>query len=148
MAALMLLWALAWLAVPPIVKSQAEQRLTALLGRDVRIGKIGFSPWSLRLTVEQLSVASAAGVGAPPQFEVARLMINADMRSLLRLAPVIEALEIDTPMLRVARTAEGRYDVDDIVARFAQAPAEPKTNEDPPRFALYNLRLQGGAVGT
>ncbi len=145
-AALLLLWALAWLAVPPIVKSQAEQRLSSLLGREVRIGKIGFSPWSLRLTLERLSIAAAAGAGAPPQLEVARVMANADLRSVLRLAPVIEALEIDTPIVRVARIAEGRYDIDDIAARFANAPAQPKTNDEPPRFALYNLRLRGGAV--
>jgi uncharacterized protein involved in outer membrane biogenesis len=145
-AALLLLWALAWLAVPPIVKSQAEQRLATLLGREVRIGKIGFSPWSLQLTLEQLSVASAAGASAPPQVSVGRLMVNADMRSLLRLAPVIEALEIDTPVVRVARIADGRYDFDDIVERLAKAPAEPKKSDEPARFALYNLRLQGGTV--
>jgi uncharacterized protein involved in outer membrane biogenesis len=145
-AALLLLWAVAWLAVPPIVKSQAEQRLTSLLGREVHIGKIGFSPWSLQLTLEQLSVASAAGGTSPPQLSVARLMANADMRSLLRLAPVIEALEIDTPVVRVARIADGRYDFDDIALRFAKAPAEPKKSDQPARFALYNLRLQGGAV--
>ncbi len=144
--ALLLLWAVAWLAVPPIVKSQAEQRLSSLLGREVRIGRIDFSPWSLRLTLEQFSVAPAAGGGAPPQLSVQRLMVNADMRSLLRLAPVIEALEIDTPVVRVARVADGRYDFDDIVARFAKAAAEPKHNDEPARFALYNLRLQGGAV--
>lgn len=145
-AAVLLLWALAWLAVPPIVKSQAEQRLSSLLGREVRIGRIGFSPWSLQLTLEQLRVASAAGGGAPPQFEVARLMANADLRSLLRLAPVIEALEIDAPVVRVARIADGRYDFDDIAQRLAQAPAEPKGSDEPQRFALYNLRLQGGTV--
>jgi Domain of Unknown Function (DUF748) len=144
--ALLLLWAVAWLAVPPIVKSQAEQRLSSLLGREVRIGKISFSPWSLQLTLEQFTVASAAGAGAPPQLSVARLMANADMRSLLRLAPVIEALEIDAPVLRVARVADGRYDFDDIALRFAKAPAEPKKDDQPPRFALYNLRLQGGAI--
>ena len=145
-AALLLLWAVAWLAVPPIVKSQAEQRLTSLLGREVRIGKIAFSPWSLQLTLEQLSVASAAGVGAPAQLSVARLMANADMRSLLRLAPVIEALEIDAPVVRIARIADGRYDFDDIVERLSKAPIEPKKSDEPARFALYNLRLQGGAV--
>jgi uncharacterized protein involved in outer membrane biogenesis len=145
--ALLLLWAVAWLAVPPIVKSQAEQRLSSLLGREVRIGKIDFSPWSLQLTLEQFSVASAAGADAPPLLSAQRVMANADMRSLLRLAPVIEALEIDTPVVRVARVADGRYDIDDIVERFARAPAEPKKEgAEPARFALYNLRLQGGAV--
>jgi Domain of Unknown Function (DUF748) len=144
-AVLLLLWLLAWLAVPPIVKSQAEQRLSALLGREVRIGRIGFSPWSLTLTVEQFSVGAAAGAAAA-QLSVERVTANADLRSVLRLAPVIEALEIETPVLRVARVADGRYDFDDIIERFAMAPAEPANNDKPARFALYNLKLQGGSV--
>jgi uncharacterized protein involved in outer membrane biogenesis len=144
---LLALWLLAWLAVPPLVKSQAQQRLSDLLGREVRIGRIDFSPWSLTLVIEKFSIASAAGASAPPQFELARLTVNADMRSVLRLAPVIEALDIEAPVLRAARVAEGRYDFDDIVERLAQRPAAPETpNEEPQHFALYNLRLQGGAV--
>jgi uncharacterized protein involved in outer membrane biogenesis len=147
-AGLLLLWIVAWLAVPPIVKSQAEQRLSTLLGREVRIGRIGFSPWSLILTVEKLTVAAAAGAGAAPQLSVERIMANADMRSVLRLAPVIEALQIDAPVLRVAHVAEGRYDFDDIVQRLAdnRAPPTPDKPDEPARFALYNLKLQGGSV--
>jgi hypothetical protein len=143
---LLALWLVAWLAVPPLVKSQAEQRLSALLGREVRIGRIGFSPWSLTLSVEQFVLASAAGAGAPPQLSVERVRANADIRSVLRLAPVIEALQIDTPMLRVARTAEGRYDFDDIVQRLQAAAPPPAADAKPARFALYNLTLQGGSV--
>jgi uncharacterized protein involved in outer membrane biogenesis len=144
---LLLLWALAWLAVPPIVKSQAEQRMSALLGREVTIGRIAFAPWMLALTVEQLRIASAAGSGAPAQVEIARLMADADLRSLIRLAPVIEALEIDAPLLRVARLADGRYDVDDVLARMNnQERAPSKPDDGPARFALYNLRLSGGTI--
>jgi uncharacterized protein involved in outer membrane biogenesis len=143
---LLALWLVAWLAVPPLVKSQAEQRLSALLGREVRIGRIGFSPWSLTLSVEQFALASAAGAGAPPQLSIERVSANADIRSVLRLAPVIEALQIDMPVLRVARTAEGRYDFDDIVHRLQAAAPPPSPNDRPTRFALYNLTLNGGSV--
>lgn len=146
LAGLLLLWLLTWLAVPPIVKSQAEQRLSSLLGRELRIGRIGFSPWSLTLTVEKLTLASATGAGAVPQLSIDRILVNADLRSVLRLAPVIEALEVDTPVLRLARVADGRYDVDDIVERFAQAPAAPQDGDEPMRFALYNLKLHNGSV--
>jgi uncharacterized protein involved in outer membrane biogenesis len=143
--ALVLLWVVAWLAVPPIVKSQAEQRLGALLGRDVSIGRIDFAPWSLTLTVERLQIASAAGsVRKEPQFALERVLINADLRSILRLAPVIEAVRVDAPVLRVARVADGRYDVDDIAARLAALPKSE--SKEPARFALYNLSLVRGAI--
>jgi hypothetical protein len=143
--ALLLLMALAWLAVPPIVRSQAEQRLSALLGREVSIGRVGFSPWSLELRLEQLRIGAAAGAAnREPQFSIDKLRINADLRSLLRLAPVIEAIDIDAPKLRLTRLAEGRYDIDDLLARFkrdAPAPAD----DQPAHFALYNFRLTGGS---
>ncbi|MEF7613583.1 DUF748 domain-containing protein [Aquincola sp. MAHUQ-54] len=137
-------WLLLWLAVPPLLKSQAQQRLSALLGREVTIGAIDFAPWALALTVSDLRIASAAGASAPAQLEVGRLHVNATAASLLRWAPVVEALEIDDPVLRVARVAEGRLDVDDVLARLAPPPQSAPS--EPARFALYNLQLRGGRV--
>ena len=144
LAALLLLWALAWLAVPPLVKWQGEQRLSALLGREVRFGRVDFAPWSLALTVEDIDVGPAGGKG-PPQLQVARVHVNAELRSLLRLAPVVQALQIDAPRLRIARTADGSYDIDDIVARL-QRKDKPDANTETTRFALYNLRVTGGRL--
>ena len=143
--ALVALWGAAWLAVPPLVKWQAEQRLSGLLGRSVTIGEVGFHPWSLQLTIGELAVAAAPGAAsAEPQFRLSRLRIDVDARSLLRLAPVVEALQIDAPRLRVARTAAGRYDIDDVLQRLAPKPGGPPG--DPPRFAIYNVELHGGDV--
>jgi hypothetical protein len=144
-AALVLgLWALAWLAVPPLVKSQAEQRLSALLGRPVAIGRVSFAPWSLALTVEQLRIG-AAEPAAPPQFELARLHVDAELSSLWRLAPVVQAIDVESPRLRLARRADGRLDIDDVLQRLRPA-APPPPDSEPPRFALYNLQLSDGQL--
>ncbi|MBX9818630.1 MAG: hypothetical protein K2X79_11420, partial [Burkholderiaceae bacterium] len=63
LGALVLLWALAWTLMPSIAKSQAQTRLSALLGRTVTIGAVEFAPWSLELTVRDLAVAKADGSG-------------------------------------------------------------------------------------
>ena len=47
-----------------------------------------------------------------------------------RLAPVIDRLEVEAPMLRVSRMGDGRYDIDDVLARLAAIPASP----EPARF--------------
>ncbi len=144
-AALVLgLWALAWLAVPPLVKSQAEQRLSALLGRPVAIGRVSFAPWSLALTVEQLRIG-AADPAVPPQFELARLHVDVELSSLWRLAPVVQAIDVESPRLRLARRADGRLDIDDVLQRLRPA-APPPPDSEPPRFALYNLRLSDGQL--
>jgi uncharacterized protein involved in outer membrane biogenesis len=143
-AALLLLWAVAWLAVPPVLKGQAEQRLSAWLGRPVSIGRVDFAPWSLTLTLEQFRIG-AADAAQPPQLEVARVMVNAELRSLLRLAPVVQAIEVDAPRLRLAHVAAGRYDIDDMLARLRPADSKPP-DDRPARFALYNLKLSGGEL--
>lgn len=145
LAALAALWVVLWLAVPPIVRSQAEQRLGALLGREVRIGEVAFAPWSLALTVRDLRVAPAGGGDGPPQFAFARLFVDASLSSLFRRAPVLEALELDEPVLRLTRRADGSLDIDDIAARLKPAPDAPASTE-PARFALYNLQLRGGVI--
>jgi hypothetical protein len=55
---------LAWLAVPPILKWQAQQRLTEVLGRQVTIGDVSFVPWRLDLTVSDLTIAGTPGTPA------------------------------------------------------------------------------------
>lgn len=146
---LIALWVLAWLAVPPLLKWQAQQRLGAALGRTVTLDEVSFSPWSLELTVRGIVVSGlpngAAGASADPLLKVARVYVNADISSLLRRAPVIEAFEIDAPELRLARTAPGHYDIDDLIARFA-APAPATPAAAPPRFALHNLKVSDAAV--
>ena len=68
--AVLVLWALGWLALPPLLRSQGQKLASEALGRDVRIGRIEFVPWSLQLTVHDVAVATADGQGA--QFTVTR----------------------------------------------------------------------------
>jgi hypothetical protein len=133
----------AWLAVPPLLKAQLQQRASEQLGRAVTVGRVEFRPWTLELTVHDLRVAQAAGDA--PQLEVKRLYINAELQSLLRLAPVVDAIEVDAPRVWLRHLGGGRHDVDDIVTRLSQKPPEA-TDAGPPRFALYNLVLSGGSL--
>nr|WP_315465421.1 DUF748 domain-containing protein [uncultured Rhodoferax sp.] len=135
-------WALAWAVVPSLAKSQAQSRLSELLGRQVTIGSMAFSPWSLELTVRDFAVATADGKGV--QISVDRLYVDAELQSLFRLAPVIDAVTVDVPRVQLTHLGQGRYDVDDILQRLNtpdDTPAGPT-----PKFALYNLSLNQGSV--
>lgn len=142
---LLLLWALAWLVVPPLLKSQAQSRLSALLGRSVEIGEVSFQPWSLELTVRDVAIGPAPGA-SQPLLRWSRAYVNADAGSLWRRAPVIAAAELDGLQLHLARTAPGHYDIDDLLARFAPDPAQPAEPSSPAFFALYNLRLRDASL--
>jgi hypothetical protein len=136
------LWLLAWLAVPPIAKSQIQKIASEKLGRQVTVGKIDFKPWTLELTLKDLRIATADG--SRPQVAVARIYADAELQSILRLAPVIDAVAVDAPAILLTHLADGKYDIDDILAKLASAPDAPKS--EPPRFAIYNIAITGGAV--
>lgn len=136
------LWAVGWLAVPPLLKHQAQKIASEKTGRVVRIGGIDFKPWTLELTVSDLAIATADG--RADQFRIKRIYIDSEMQSLLRLAPVVDALVVDTPVARLTHLGGGRYDIDDIVKKLTPPADQPASA--PLKFALYNLALQGGAL--
>ena len=142
-AGLLGLWALGWLGLPPLLKWQCEKIASAQLGRAVRIGAVDFKPWTLELTLNDVAVAGADG--APDQFSVKRVYADAELQSIFRLAPVIDALQIEVPAVRLTHLGNGRYDIDDILARLA-ARAQPAEPGEPARFALYNIDLSGGRI--
>ena len=140
---LLALWALAWLALPPLLKWQGEKIASAELGRPVHIGAVVVRPWSLQLALHDLRIDAAPG--APPLLSVARLWADAELQSVFRLAPVIDALRIESPALHLTHLGEGRYDIDDLLARLAARPAAPEPAALP-RFALYNIELTDGRI--
>ncbi|MCU4118760.1 DUF748 domain-containing protein [Variovorax sp. N23] len=139
---LLAIWALAWLAVPPLAKSQLQKIATEKLGRQVTVGAVDFKPWSLELTLTDLRIAAVDG--GPPQLAIRRLYADAELQSLLRLAPVIDAVSVEGPAVRLTHLADGKYDIDDVLAKLASPADAPKS--DPARFAVYNISVTDGSV--
>jgi hypothetical protein len=142
-AGFVVLWGLGWAIVPGLVKNQLEKLGSDQLGRQVSIGAVSFRPWTLELALDDLAVAGTPGTA--PQLQIKRIYIDAELQSLLRLAPVVDALRVEGMRLRLTHLGGGQYDVDDVLARL-MAPAEPPRAQTLPRFALYNLALQAGSI--
>lgn len=142
LAGLVVVWLVAWLAVPPLVKGLIEDKGSAALGRKLTVGAVAFRPWSLELTLSDIAVASTDG--KTPQLTIARVYLDGELESLLRLAPVLDAITVDTPVLHLTHQGDGHYDVDDILQTVDKTPSQPDAK--PQAFALYNLTLNGGSV--
>ena len=139
--AIAVLWSAAWFYVPPLVAGAAEKAAAQQLGRRLTLGKVEFNPWTLELTLSDLALAGATA-DAAPLLEVKRIHADAAIVSLLRLAPVIDAVEIDAPIVRVSRVGDGSYDVDDVLQHLAAIPPSP----EPARFAIHNIVVHGGGA--
>jgi hypothetical protein len=136
----LLMVALIWLFGPGVVRSQLEKEATKAIGRTVQIDKVNLSPWSLE--AEMLGLRVKAADGQTDALSVRRAYANASVESVWRLAPVVEQIVVEGLSLRVARLADGRYDVDDVFEILAKRPK----SEKPARFALYNLSLQRASI--
>ncbi|MEG2631754.1 MAG: hypothetical protein RSB42_12850, partial [Comamonas sp.] len=112
LSALLALWLLLWLAVPAVLKSQIQRLGAETLGRAVTLESVQFKPWTLELALNGLRIDGLPGA-AQPLLSVQRIYMDAEMQSLLRLAPVLDAIEVDAPALHLAQTGAGRYDIDD-----------------------------------
>jgi uncharacterized protein involved in outer membrane biogenesis len=158
----LLLGGLAWALVPVIAKSQLEKQASAKLGRQVHVGKVQFEPWALAITIHDLvieksskSIAAGEGgegatgqknleyAGNEPQLQIKRIYANASLQSLFRLAPVLDAVEVDEPVVRLTQKSLGKLDIDDMLSRLAEPSPEPSK---PVQFALYNIALRDGRV--
>ncbi|CAN5373114.1 hypothetical protein BH09PSE5_BH09PSE5_49580 [soil metagenome] len=142
---ILLLGLLSWLLVPPILKSQIQKLGSDQLGRAVTVGDIDFKPWSLELTLRDLTVAGPAGASRP-QLQVKSVYVNAASTSIVRFAPVIDAITVDGVELDVAHLGQGKYDFDDILDKLAKDKKPEEPGKEPARFALYNLSLANAAV--
>ncbi|MEJ8856612.1 DUF748 domain-containing protein [Variovorax robiniae] len=138
----LVIWLVAWLVVPPLLKSQLQTIASAKLGRQVTVGKIDFKPWTLELALNDLRIATADGKGA--QLQIGRIYVDAEMQSIVRLAPVIDAVTIDQPAISLTHLGDGHYDIDDILAKLATPPDKPPG--EPTRFAIYNIAINGGSI--
>ena len=131
-----------FLVAPPIVRSQMESRLSELLGRKVTVERVRINPFALSASVLGFAIKEREGDGNLFAFD--ELYVDFTLSSLFRFAPVVEALHLAKPSVRVVRNEDKSYSFQDIVDRFAGRPAPPPGPT--PRFAVYNILLSEGAI--
>ncbi len=132
---------LGFFAAPPIIRAQIQQHASAALGRQVTVGHVRLDPYTLRLQLDRLQVAGPTG--KPTFVAIDQAVVNASWTSLFRLAPVLDALELQRPQIRIARTAPAQFDFGDILKRIE---AQPSSSKSPFRYAVSNITVRDGTV--
>lgn len=135
-------------AVPPIAKHYLVKELSEQLGRPVSIEDIDVNPFAMRAIVKGFKVMEPAGEPVFVSFD--EFLVNAEYRSILRLAPVLKQIRITNPYLHIVRNADGTtYNFSDLIDKFAKQPDTAPPEEEKPReakFSLNNIELVGGKV--
>ena len=136
---LLALWAFGFLVLPPLAKHFAAKALGEKFHRTVAIQSVSINPLNLSLRVKGFSMSEQGATS--PFFAIDELYANLESASLFKGAPVLHAIQVKSPYLRVVRREDASYNVDDILAELL------KPSEDPPaKYSLNNIQLQGGKV--
>jgi len=139
LGAIVALVLVAWLAVPPLVRTQLESRLTESLGRTTTVEAVAFDPFRLRLTIRKLAIADRTA--AAPLFAFDELVADVSAASIWHRAPVLDAVTLVRPSIHLSRDRNGRYNVQDLVDLALASPPGP-----PPRFSLNNIESDDGSI--
>ncbi len=129
-----------FLIAPPIAKSYLVAALSRELKREVTIESLRINPFTLSATVRGLVMKDRPG--PEPALTFDELYVNASLASLHRMAPVLEAIRLVKPHLRLVRAADGRHSFQDLADEAASKPKEPAA--EPLGFALANIEVVDG----
>jgi len=129
-----------FLAVPAIVKSQAAKQASEKLHRQLSIEEVSFNPFTLAASVRGLKLMEQDGSTVFASFD--RLGADLSWQSVTRMAPVVQEVRLTKPYVHLARNADNRYNIDDILKLIASQPPSP----EPARFSVNNIQLEDGSL--
>lgn len=131
-----------WL--PGFAKSQVELHLSEFLERPVTVGTIEIKPYTLELSVTGFRIGERAdSVDASETFlAFDRLYVDISSESITQRAPVISAILLDTPRIRLVRDDENTFNISDLIEKFSQ----PSEDEEQALFSVSNIELRNGHI--
>ena len=132
-------------ALPPIIRSQAETRLSALLHRPVHIGQVSLNPFNVSATVENFEIREPGGRGVFVSWD--RLYVSFELISFFRHKWKFTAIELNGPHLRVAVNPDGSLNFSDLLALgSAPAPAHAPPAEPMRPVVITRLAVTGAQL--
>jgi hypothetical protein len=111
--------------LPGIIKGKIEEQGSATLGVPVTVGDIGFSILGGSLTIEDFAIAQPAGFSSQPFYSFDKFHASVSVSDLIGGKVTVETVQMDKPVLRIERNADGKKNFEII-----QANAEKNTPKD------------------
>jgi len=129
-----------WL--PGWARGKAEVAAAEALGTPVRIGQLRIKPWTMEVGVDGLSV----GPQGAPWLTLAHADTQVSIESIWRMAPVVRHVTLDTPMFWLDRQGSEQFNISAVMAHLRAQAKPPKPNDQPARFAVFNIQIKDGLV--
>jgi AsmA protein len=124
-----------------------EARLSAGLGRSVKLGNLRLSVLSGNLVADNLSIADDAAFGATPLLSAREVRIGVDMKPLILHRQVhVQSFEIEAPQIHLVNGPNGEWNFSSLSRNAASL-----TSNSPSKTALFRsvidfIAIQEGRV--
>ncbi|GJL72948.1 MAG: hypothetical protein NMNS01_21470 [Nitrosomonas sp.] len=144
---IILLGLLAYFWLPGFAKSRIEAILSDTLHRPVTIQSIDFHLYSLELTVHEFRVGEKSSRADADEtfFSFEKLYVDLGfIESVTHRAPVVSAITLQTPTLRLVRDGENQFNISDLVTEFSQPSDDDDDAETETKFSVSNIVIEGG----
>ena len=132
------LLALLFLALPPLARHLAIQKIGEATGRKTEIAGISFNPFTLSAGITGFRLSEKGASGTFLSFSSARLTLSP--LSLPKRAFIVTEIEIASPYLHVVRTAPNRFNFSDLLT------GKKESKEGSYLFSLNNITLVHGSL--
>jgi hypothetical protein len=128
--------------IPPVVKPYLLETLSKTLNRQVSLSDIGLNPYTLALTLRGFEIKEPKGEETFVSFD--ELVVNLDIRSIFRRAPIVEQFIVRKPYVHLVRNKDKTYNFSDLLALMKEEPKEEK--KEPPVFSVNNVVIENGSI--
>ncbi len=130
--------------LPGILKDRVIRGVEAATGRKLTIGRISINPITWTAEVEKVRLTERGRNVTFASFSSARISVSPV--SVIRAAPVISELRLNSPYVRLERTAANTYNFTDLLQRKESAGAVKKKPAESTRFSLNNIIISNGSI--
>ena len=128
--------------IPPLVKPYLLETLSKTLSRQVSLSEISLNPYTLTVTLRGFEIKEPKGEKTFVSFD--ELVVNLDIRSIFKRAPVIEEFTVRKPHVHLVRNKDKTYNFSDLLALMKDEPKDEK--KEPPQFSVNNIVIENGSI--
>jgi uncharacterized protein involved in outer membrane biogenesis len=146
--ALVLLYLLsAWLVLPRVVQSQAEQFIAERTGHRLSMERPDFNPFNLSLRLHEVRLTQPDGAAL---LAFKELLVDFSATSIFRGAWVFDEIRLDQPEARIVELPGGRLNwsalLDALKGKETEAQPAAQPAAPLPRLEIASLSIAGGGI--
>ena len=142
-ALFVLLGLLGYFWLPGYAKSQLEIKLTEALDRPVTVQSIEIKPYSMELAVNGFRIGEKTSDTDEVFLSFDRLYVDLSINSVVHRAPVVSAITLTKPTVRLVRETEEQFNISDLIEKFSKDDEEVEDSGET-LFSISNIVIEGG----